>query len=90
MAVKLSVQVKGHRINHVEIHKHSTGRKRSEQVLKRVVAAQSLKVDAVSGATASSKMLLKTIEKALLSAVSQQPGHKQSPSPGQPVAPPNG
>ena len=50
----------------IEVLKHSHGPGHGAgAIIDRVIAAQSLKVDAVSGASLSSKVMLKAIEKAL-------------------------
>jgi uncharacterized protein with FMN-binding domain len=65
---KVKVTVKGGRLESVELveHKHGPGKKHSgEPVIARVIEKQSLQVDVVSGATSSSKVVLKAIENAL-------------------------
>jgi uncharacterized protein with FMN-binding domain len=65
---KVRVAVKGGRIEGVELleHKHGPGEKHSgKPVIERVIEKQSLQVDVVSGATGSSKVVLKAIEGAL-------------------------
>lgn len=65
---KVNVQVKNHEIIDVKLVKHKNERgKRAEIIPERVVKAQSLQVDTVSGATNSSKVILKAIENALKS-----------------------
>jgi uncharacterized protein with FMN-binding domain len=44
-------------------HRHGPGHG-ADAIIDRVIAAQSLKVDAISGATASSKVMLKAIQSA--------------------------
>jgi len=64
---KVKVSVADHRITNVEIIEHDTGKgKKAEQLTDIVVEKQSLKVDAISGATGSSKVILKAIELALI------------------------
>ena len=66
--VKATVDVvmEGGRIKNVVIVSHRCGRgKPAEAIVTEVVNAQSLGVDAVSGATMSSKVILKAIEVAL-------------------------
>ena len=66
VAAEVRVTVEGGAIRRIEILRHENGRgKPAEGVLDRVMAAQSLRVDAVSGATSSSKVLLKALENAL-------------------------
>jgi uncharacterized protein with FMN-binding domain len=63
---KVRVEVKDGRIDSIEVLKHTHGpNKGAEAIVGRVLAAQSLEVDAVSGATLSSKVVLKAIERAL-------------------------
>ena len=61
-----SVTVKNHKIVDIKLlhHKNERG-KPAEVIPMRVVKAQSLKVDTVSGATNSSKVILMSIQKAL-------------------------
>jgi len=69
VAAEVEVTVKDHSITAIELVKHSHGRGSAAEVIPdRVVAAQSLQVDAVSGATHSSKVILLAIEDALKSA----------------------
>ncbi|KZL90766.1 FMN-binding protein [Clostridium magnum] len=65
---KVNVIVKNHKIVDVKLinHKNERGQK-AEVIPQKVVHAQSLQVDAVSGATNSSKVILKAIENALIS-----------------------
>ena len=66
VAAEVRVTVADGAIRRIEILRHENGRgKPAEGVLDRVMAAQSLRVDAVSGATSSSKVLLKALENAL-------------------------
>ncbi len=63
---KVNVTVKDHVITDVEIDSHYYGPGHgAEAITGEVVKAQSLKVDAVSGATKSSKVMLLAIEDAL-------------------------
>jgi len=63
---EVRVTVDGQRITSIELLRHECGRGRPAEVITgHVVAAQSLKVDVVSGATYSSKVILKAIENAL-------------------------
>jgi uncharacterized protein with FMN-binding domain len=64
--VELQVETKAHRIESVKILKHDCGKGRpAERLAADIVAAQSLSVDTVSGATYSSKCILKAAELAL-------------------------
>ncbi len=63
---KVNVTVADHKITDIEIVEHENGKgEPGEQVVPKVVKKQSLKVDTISGATASSKVILKAIELAL-------------------------
>jgi uncharacterized protein with FMN-binding domain len=64
--VSLDVTVKNRAISSIEIIKHFNGRgKKAEALIPRIIEAQSLEVDVVSGATGSSKAILKAVENAL-------------------------
>jgi uncharacterized protein with FMN-binding domain len=66
VAVEVEVTVADHAITDIVLVKHQNGQGGAAEVLpERVVAAQSLRVDTVSGATYSSKVILKAIEDAL-------------------------
>lgn len=63
---EVKVTVEDHRITGIELVKHLNGQGAAAEVIPdRVVGAQSLEVDIVSGATYSSKVILKAIENAL-------------------------
>ena len=63
---KVVVEVKNKKIINITIVKHKNGRgKPAEKVVDEVKEKNSLQVDAVSGATNSSKVILKAIENAL-------------------------
>lgn len=65
---KVNVKVQNHRIVGIKLIKHKNERgKRAEIIPQKVVESQSLNVDTVSGATNSSKVILKAIENALKS-----------------------
>ncbi len=64
----VEVNVNDHRITEIKLdHRHGQG-EGAEVITDHVVEAQSLQVDTISGVTSSSKVILKAIEKALLSA----------------------
>lgn len=68
VGAKVNVTVQNHKIVDIKIVNHKTERgQKAEVIPQRVVQAQSLQVDAVSGATNSSKVILKAIENALIS-----------------------
>lgn len=64
--VKVMVEVKDHEISYIDLVQHDNGKGApAEEIIPEVIYTQSLKVDAVSGATCSSKAILKAIENAL-------------------------
>jgi len=64
--VVVLVRVQDHIIKDIEIIKHRHGKgAAAEKITEDVVRKQSLQVDVVTGATASSKIILKAIENAL-------------------------
>ncbi len=66
VAAKTKVTVKNGKIINIELLEHKNERgKSAESILSKVISSQSLNVDAVSGATNSSKIILKSIENAL-------------------------
>ena len=66
VTAKVEVVVKDGTIMAIKVltHRHGPGHG-ADAIIDRVIAAQSLQVDAVSGATSSSKVMLKAIETAL-------------------------
>jgi uncharacterized protein with FMN-binding domain len=67
--VEVQVTVKNHVITEVLLVKHFNGQGTAAEVIPdQVVDAQSLQVDAIAGATYSSKIILKAIQSALLKA----------------------
>ncbi len=68
VSAEVRVTIEGQRITGIELLEHNNGKGAPAEVIPdRVVEAQSLDVDAVSGATYSSKVILKAIENALSS-----------------------
>jgi len=66
ITAKVEVVVKDGVITAIKVLKHSHGPGHAaDAIIDRVIAAQSLKVDAVSNASLSSKVILKAIETAL-------------------------
>ncbi len=62
----VEVTVKNHEITDIKLTDHSNGQGQPAEVLpERVVEAQSLEVDVISGATYSSRVILKAIENSL-------------------------
>jgi len=62
----VKVVVKDHRIKSIDLVEHNNGKGGDAEVIPaNVVKAQSLQVDTISGATASSKVILEAIELAL-------------------------
>ncbi len=67
VSAEVQVTVKDHRIAAIDLLKHNNGQGAPAEVVPgRVVEFQSLQVDVVSGATYSSRVILKAIENALL------------------------
>ncbi len=75
-AASVLVRIEDQRIVEIRLveHVHSNGAA-AERVLDRVLDEQCLDVDTVSGATASSKVLLKAVEDALVYALEEKDGH---------------
>jgi uncharacterized protein with FMN-binding domain len=66
VTVEVEVTIKNHEITGIELVKHRSGQGAPAEVIPgKVVEAQTLEVDVVSGATYSSKVILKAIENAL-------------------------
>lgn len=66
VSVKAEVTVENHRMTDIEILEHFCGLgQKAEAVCGTVLEQQSLQVDSVSGATVSSKCILKAVEQAL-------------------------
>jgi uncharacterized protein with FMN-binding domain len=65
--VILDVTIQNHQIIKIEIVKHSCSPigKKAEKIIDQIIAVQSLDVDVISGATASSKSIIKAVENAL-------------------------
>lgn len=64
---KVEVTVENHVIKNIKLVEHGNGKGQAAEVIPQmVVEAQSLDVEAVSGATYSSMVILKAIEKALI------------------------
>jgi uncharacterized protein with FMN-binding domain len=66
VSVVVDVEINDKTMTNIAIIKHFNGRgEKAEVITETVIAKQSLAVDAISGATASSKAILKAIENAL-------------------------
>jgi uncharacterized protein with FMN-binding domain len=65
--VTLDVTVSNHQITQIDIIEHfcSPIGKKAEKIISQIIQKQSLDVDTVSGATASSKAILKAVENAV-------------------------
>ena len=69
-AAKVEVTIKNHQIKSINLIEHQKGLGgKAETILDDVVKSQSLEVDTVSGATLSSKVILKSIENAIVKGV---------------------
>ena len=68
--VEVNVTIQDNAIEEIVLIKHQNGKgSAADVILNNVVEAQSLQVDAISGATYSSKVILKAIEDALSKAM---------------------
>jgi len=65
--VTLDVTIQNHKIADIKILKHSCSPigKKAEKITGRIIEVQNLDIDAVSGATGSSKAIIKAVENAL-------------------------
>jgi uncharacterized protein with FMN-binding domain len=65
--VTLDVTLQNHKIVDIKIIEHlrSPIGKKAENIIEQIIETQKLNIDAVSGATASSKAILKAVENAL-------------------------
>jgi uncharacterized protein with FMN-binding domain len=74
VSATVEITIRDHRITGFVITKHRCGRGRpAEAVAGKVLEQQTLAVDTVSGATASSRVILKAAERALSGAVVTKP-----------------
>lgn len=65
--VEVQVSLKDHEITEIILVKHFNGQGKAAEIIpSQVLKAQSLQVDAIAGATYSSKIILKAIQSALL------------------------
>ena len=66
ITVEVETEVKGNRINDIKLIKHDNWRgKPAESILLDIIEKQSLEVDTISNATASSNVILKAVENSL-------------------------
>ncbi|MCD6159058.1 MAG: FMN-binding protein [Kosmotoga sp.] len=66
VSARVRVRIDDGKISDIEIIEHVTGKgKKAEEIINSVMEEQSIKVDIISGATFSSKTILKAIENAL-------------------------
>ncbi|MGB7604120.1 MAG: FMN-binding protein [Lutisporaceae bacterium] len=69
VSAEVRVTIKNHTIKEIELLKHNNGQGQGAEIIpEMVIEAQSLNVDTVSGATYSSKVILKAIQDAILKA----------------------
>ncbi|MCF8001498.1 MAG: FMN-binding protein [Halanaerobiales bacterium] len=67
ITVEVEVEVRDNKINDIKLIKHDNWRGGpAESILSNVIEKQSLEVDTISNATASSKVILKAIENSLV------------------------
>ncbi len=72
LTAEVNVTISSHQITKIDILKHENGKgEAAEAVVDAVVEEQTLEVDAITGATYSSKIILLAIEDALKNAVEQ-------------------
>ncbi|MTI69007.1 MAG: FMN-binding protein [Firmicutes bacterium] len=68
VSAKVEVTIKDNKIKDIKLLEHNNGKgKEAEKIPSKVIKKQSLEVDTISGATISSKVILKSIENALSS-----------------------
>lgn len=66
ITAEVKVTIKNHKYNEIDLVKHTNGQGEAAEILPdKVVEEQTLNVDTISGATYSSKVILKAIENAL-------------------------
>ena len=69
VSVEVEVTVNSHQLTQIDLIKHDNGQGKPAEILtEQVIKEQSVNIDAVSGATYSSKVILKAIENALMQA----------------------
>ncbi len=69
VSAEVSVEIVNHEIKNITLVNHFTGRgQAAEQLTSAAVSEQTVELDAVSGATLSSKVILESIRQALLAA----------------------
>lgn len=64
----VTVSIKDKKLVSIDILKHtasSKGKKADQAILERIIASQSTKVDAVTGATRSSRVIMNAVQKAI-------------------------
>jgi uncharacterized protein with FMN-binding domain len=67
ITVEVETEVKDNRINDIKLIKHDNWRgKPAESILSNIIEKQSLAVDTIYNATASSKVILKAVENSLM------------------------
>lgn len=68
------VSIMDHKISRIEIVRHQAwrGRKAEKPIVERIIAAQSTRVDAVSGATNSSRVIMNAVQNAVEKAYGQK------------------
>lgn len=70
VSAKVSVTIKDHRITNIDLLEHNNGQGSGAEVIPSIVVdKQTLQIDTISGATYSSKVILKAIENALQSSI---------------------
>ena len=70
ISATVRVNIHDHQISGIDLISHKNERgKRAEVIVNEIKSAQSLKVDTITGATNSSKVILKAVQNALISGV---------------------
>lgn len=70
VSAKVNVTIKDHRIESIELLEHNHGQGDGAEIIPSIVVEkQSLQIDTISGATYSSKVILKAIENALQNSI---------------------
>ena len=70
VSAKVSVTIKDHRIESIELLEHNNGQGAGAEVIPSIVVEkQTMQIDTISGATYSSKVILKAIENALQNSI---------------------
>jgi uncharacterized protein with FMN-binding domain len=76
VSAKVSVTIQDHRITNIDLLEHNNGQGAGAEVIPSIVVEkQSLQINTISGATYSSKVILKAIENALQNSIDKLTRH---------------